>query len=175
MRLHTTFAGAFAGLLLASAVSPLAAQPQPPGAPTRSPTFSPYLNLANRGGTFNPGITYLGIVRPQQLQAQQNSQFQQQFAQTNQAVATNTNALNDNLYTGRGATFGYYSHYYYNSPTGGGGISGGGGFRTGGTTAGGFVGGGFGGGAASVFRPGGSASNIGMAPRPALRTNTPRR
>jgi hypothetical protein len=173
MRIYTRLAGAFAGLLLASSLSPLAAQPQVPGGGTRTPTYSPYLNLANRGGFSNPGITYLGIVRPQQLQAQQNNQFQQQFSQTNAAVGNNANALNDQLFTGRGATFGYYSHYYYNSPTGGGvGGGGGGGFRTGGgTTAGGFAGGG--GGIGNVIRPGGNAGGIGQAPRG--NANQPRR
>ncbi|QEL17222.1 hypothetical protein [Limnoglobus roseus] len=173
MHIHTRYAVAFAGLMLASTLSPLSAQPQVPGgAGAGRPSFSPYLNLAGRGN--NPGINYFGIVRPEQKLFQQTSQLQQQLSLTNQAVTNNTNSLNDNLFTGRGATFGFYSHYYYNSPTGGGGAGGGGsGFRTSG--AGSSTGPNYNNaGAASVFRPGGMSNNIGQAPRPAFNGN-PRR
>lgn len=136
------------------------AQPQPGRGPVRSPAFSPYLNLVTRGN--NPTVNYFGIVRPGQQLQQQANQLQQQIAQTDQSLATGLGSINNQLTTGRGATFGYYSHYFYNSPVSGGGIGGGigggrGGFG-GGVGGGGFAGGG---GAASVL----GRSGIGQAPQ----------
>ena len=71
---------ACAALLIASTVA--FAQPMPGGGVgggAQRPTFSPYLNLLNRGN--NPGLIYLGIVRPQQQMQQQFNQLQQQTNQ----------------------------------------------------------------------------------------------
>jgi hypothetical protein len=132
------------------------AQPQPAMGPARSPSFSPYLNLLSRGAT--PAVNYFGIIRPGQQLAQQQTALQQQLAQTNQTLnSAATGAANDTLFTGRGATFGFYSHYFNNSPAAGGGL---GGFAGGSRASGGFAGGG---GAMSAFgRPN---ANTGQAPR----------
>jgi hypothetical protein len=146
---------AMAVVLFAVASSAMA-QPQPGRGAVRSPSFSPYLNLVTRGN--NPTVNYFGIVRPgQQLQNQAN-QLQQQLSQTNQSIASGLGGISDQLTTGRGATFGNYSHYFYNSPASGGGLVGGGG-RTGASFGGGFAGGG---GAAAVLNRGGVG--VGSAP-----------
>lgn len=163
MRSPTRLGLAFAAVVLSSYFSSLAAQPQPGNSPVRSPSFSPYLNLVNRGN--NPTVNYFGIVRPGQQLQQQANQLQQQLSQTSQSIASGLGGTNDQLTTGRGATFGYYSHYFYNSPASGGGLGGGG--RSGGSSfGGGFAGGG---GAASAL----GRSGIGQSPqagnRPAAR------
>ena len=161
MRSITPCIWAVAALLFGATVA--SAQPQPGGSGVRSPSFSPYLNLLGRNNS--PAVNYFGIIRPgQQLQQQQNS-LQQQLTQTNQTVNSNANGMNDSLVTGRGATFGFYSHYYYSGTSGGGGLGGtGGGARA----SGGFAGGG--GASSALSRPN---ANIGQAPqaggRPAAR------
>ena len=150
--------GPFAiALVLFVVACPASAQPQPGRGPVRAPAFSPYLNLVTRGN--NPTINYFGIVRPgQQLQMQTN-QLQQQLAQTSQSITSGLGSSNDQLTTGRGATFGYYSHYFGNSPSSGTGLGGFGAGRMGvNMGAGGFAGGG---GVASVIGRGG----IGSAPQ----------
>ena len=165
MRSPTRCGLAFVAMVLGSCFSSIAAQPQAGNSPVRSPSFSPYLNLASRGN--NPTANYFGIVRPGQQLQQQANQLQQQLSQTNQSISSGLGGINDQLTTGRGATFGYYSHYFYNSPSSGGGLGGGG--RSGGSSFGG--GGGFagGGGAASAL----GRSGIGQSPqagnRPARR------
>lgn len=147
---------ALAAVVLGSWASSLSAQPRPGNSPVRSPSFSPYLNLVNRGS--NPGINYFGIIRPGQQLQQQASQLQQQITQTDQTISSGLGSINTQLTTGRGATFGYYSHYFNNSPTSGGGLGGGAG-RSGGTSfGGGFAGGG---GAASAI----GRSGIGQSPQ----------
>ncbi len=132
-------------VVLAVGATAALAQPQPGSSGVRSPSFSPYLNIV-RGNS--PAANYFGIVRPGQQLQQQANQLQQQLSQTNQSLSTGLGNINDQLTTGRGATFGFYSHYFYNSPSSGGGLGGGG--RTGGAN---FGGGGFagGGGAMSVL------------------------
>lgn len=112
----------------------LQAQPRP-AVPASRPSYSPYMNLLWGGGRgASPALNYLGIVRPQMQMQEQAAQMQAQLYQTNQALqqtnqvlATGADALLPA--TGRGATFGNYSHYY---PTlGGGGGSALGGARTG--------------------------------------------
>jgi hypothetical protein len=96
----------------------VSAQPAPPSGPVQRPTFSPYLNLLNRGGS--PALNYLGIVRPQQQFAQQFGQLQQQANQTNmalnQAITQEATVLNELLApTGNVATFnntgGYFNRF----------------------------------------------------------------
>ncbi len=139
------------------------AQPQPGNSGVRSPSFSPYLNLV-RGNS--PAANYFGIVRPGQQLQQQANQLQQQLSQTNQSLSSGLGGINDQLTTGRGATFGYYSHYFYNSPASGGGLGGG---RTGGGGpslggGGGFAGGG---GAMSVLGRSGAVGAPQARNRPA--------
>ena len=112
-----------------------AAQPQPTG--VQRPSFSPYLNLA-RGGT-NPGINYLGVVRPQIQLQQQYGQLQQQLRQTNQNLQEVGNAVygaDPNLaLSGHASVFNNTGRYFNSNPAfgGGGGLGSGrmgGGFST---------------------------------------------
>ena len=78
---------AAATILLLGSVSDLpsaSAQPQVPGGVGQRPTFSPYLNLL--GGAGNPGLNYLGLVRPQQQLTQQFNQLQQQLTTQNATI-----------------------------------------------------------------------------------------
>lgn len=156
MRMASSFRLTCAAIVLASFAPSISAQPQPTRGPVRSPSFSPYLNLIGRGN--NPAVNYFGIIRPGQQLQQQANQLQQEISQTNQTISTGLGSINDQLTTGRGATFGYYSHYFNNSPAGGGGLGG----RSGGVASGGFAGGGFagGGGAATAL----GRSTIGQSP-----------
>lgn len=155
---------AFVAAALLLLAAPLFAQPQPPVGPAQRPAFSPYLNLLNRGN--NPGLNYLGIVRPQQQMQQQFNQLQQQtnqqFAALGQAYDSQLDTLTGALLppTGNVSTFGNLGGYFGRIPTGSAG--GGGGF--GGSRVGGF--GSFGG-AANLSRPsfaGGSGAGLGRAP-----------
>ncbi len=157
---------ACAAVLLTATVA--SAQPMPGGGgAAQRPTFSPYLNLLNRGG--NPGLNYLGIVRPQQQMQQQFNQLQQQTNQQLQSLGQSYDSQLDALSgaflpaTGNVAVFnsapGYFGRIPFGSgvysPSGGGGGLGGGGMGRFGGSAGamgamqrpGFSGGGAGGGA----------------------------
>jgi hypothetical protein len=157
---RTAFA-ALAALLLAA---PLFAQPQVPVGPAQRPTFSPYLNLLNRGN--NPGLNYLGIVRPQMQLQQQFNQLQQQqnqqFAALGQAYDSQLDTLAGAFLppTGNVATFGNLGGYFGRIPTGNiGGFGGYGASRFGGV--------GSYGGAAGLNRPsyaGGMGAGLGRAP-----------
>jgi hypothetical protein len=122
-----------------------AAQPQPSGPVT--PTFSPYLNLINRG---NPALNYLAITRPTQQLFQQANQIQQnqrQLGIQQQALAQDLQATEADLYgnsvyginrrirgTGFIPSFNNTGHYFSTNPAlGGGGAVGG---RAGGAGAG---------------------------------------
>ena len=145
-------------------ISPaLFAQPSPPIGAAQRPTFSPYLNLLNRGN--NPGLNYLGIVRPQQQLQQQFNQLQQQ---TNQQTAALGQAYDSQLEgltgallppTGNVSTFNNLGNYFGRIPMGNGfGGGGGGSARFGG-----------GGGAASslqrpAFAGGSGGGGLGKAP-----------
>lgn len=104
--------------------SALFAQPQAPIGPAQRPTFSPYLNLLNRGG--NPGLNYLGIVRPQQQLQQQFNQLQQQTNQQLSALGQSYDAQLDTLSnaflppTGSVASFNNLGGYFGRIPVGGG-------------------------------------------------------
>ena len=129
-------------------ISPaLFAQPSPPIGAAQRPTFSPYLNLLNRGN--NPGLNYLGIVRPQQQLQQQFNQLQQQ---TNQQTAALGQAYDSQLEgltgallppTGNVSTFNNLGNYFGRIPMGNG-----------------FGGGGGGGGSARFGGGGGAASSL---------------
>ena len=112
-----------AALLLLSA-SDLFAQPVPPVGPAQRPTFSPYLNLLNRGG--NPGLNYLGIVRPQMQLQQQFNQLQQQtnqqFQYLNQSFDSQIDTLSGAFLppTGSVSTFNNLGNYFGRIPVGGG-------------------------------------------------------
>ena len=103
---------AFFALVLSAA--PLFAQPMPGVGPAQRPSFSPYLNLLNRGN--NPTLNYLGIVRPQQQLNQQVGQLQNQANQQSQASnsggASDTDFINP---TGNVSVFnntaGYFNRY----------------------------------------------------------------
>ncbi len=161
---------AAAALLIASfADSPQAsAQPQVPGGGAASrPTVSPYLNLL--GGYGNPGLNYLGIVRPQQQLLQQFGQIQQQ----QQQLGAQNQALNQALLnteesllppTGNVSVFNSTGGYFNRIPgiTGGGGVYG---------STGGFnrpLGGGFSG-------AGGSGNQPSFSRTQSSRGGTPRR
>jgi hypothetical protein len=123
-----TRTAALAAVLLSA--SALFAQPQVPVGAAQRPTFSPYLNLLNRGN--NPGLNYLGIVRPQQQMQQQFNQLQQQTNQQlsalGQAYDTQLDALSTAFLpaTGNVSTFGNTAGYFGRIPMGGGGFGGGG-------------------------------------------------
>lgn len=143
---------ALAAVLLTSAVA--FAQPAPPGGgAAQRPTFSPYLNLLNRGG--NPGLNYLGIVRPQQQLQQQFNQLNQQTNQQLQALGQAYDSQLDTLSnallppTGTVSVFNSTGGYFGRIPVGGGG------------GVGGFGGGGMG-------SSGGSAGAMGAMQRPAF-------
>jgi hypothetical protein len=164
---------ACAAVLLAATVA--TAQPMPGVGAAQRPTFSPYLNLLNRGG--NPGLNYLGIVRPQQQLQQQFNQLQQQTNQQLQSLGQSYDSQLDALSgaflpaTGNVAVFnsapGYFGRIPYGSgiysPGGGGSGFGGGGMGRFGGSAGamgamqrpGFAGGGAGGGARPAAGGGG--------------------
>jgi hypothetical protein len=97
-----------------------AAQPQPPVVGGGRPTFSPYLNLLRGSGVAGgagPALNYYGLVRPQIQFNQQSNALQQQVTQNQQAIQGVNSQLNQGAdptlpATGRGATFGFYSHYY---------------------------------------------------------------
>ena len=135
------------------------AQPSPQAGPVSRPSFSPYLNLVNRGN--NPALNYLGIVRPQQQQAQQLNQLSQQYNQTTNALQNSLNGLAEGIdpnvrFTGYVAVFNNTGPYFSRNP-----ISGsGGGLRSGGGSGGGA------GGFNTMNRgAGGGSSGIGSAPR----------
>lgn len=103
------------------------AQPRPVAGPVRSPSFSPYLNLArtnNSNTGLNPAINYFGIVRPGQQLAQQQSALAQQLQSNSQSIQGLSNASDMFAVTGRGAVFNNTSHYF--NTMGGGASSGGG-------------------------------------------------
>jgi len=111
---------AFAAVLLSAPV--LFAQPMPGVGPAQRPSFSPYLNLLNTGN--NPGLNYLGIVRPQMQLQQQFNQLQQQ---TNQQTAALGQAYDSQLGalanaflppTGNVSTFGNLGGYFGRIPMG---------------------------------------------------------
>jgi len=151
----------FAAIAVTTLVVTTLCQAQPAPAVSARPTFSPYLNLVNRGN--NPALNYLGIVRPQQQFAQQFNQLSQQYSQSINGLQNSVNDLAAGAdgglpYTGNVAVFNNTGRYFGRHPVtggGGGGQSGGrglGGGFTGGS-AGGFntmnrggFGGGFGGG-----------------------------
>lgn len=128
------------------------AQPQP--AAVQRPSFSPYLNLA-RGGN-NPGINYLGVVRPQMQMQQQYGQLQQQLWQTNQNLQDVGNVVygaDPNLaLSGHRAVFNNTGRYFNSNPAFGG---------VGGGLGSGRVSGGF---PSALLRPGGGFSSA--LPRP---------
>jgi len=113
MRPTVPFAAAVALLAVASSVKPASAQPQPFVPP--QPVYSPYLNMLWGGG--GPAFNYFALVQPQLQFQQQSAQLQYQLNRTNQAIQATNAALVAGAdpylpITGRGATFGYYSHYY---------------------------------------------------------------
>lgn len=124
----------------AFAVGPLPTafgQPVPPMGAQR-PRYSPYMGLL--AGTSNPGLNYLGIVRPQQQFQQQANQLSQQIRQQSQTLQDLNTALvygvDPNLpLTGHGAVFNYTGHYFNSNPAYGGGSG------AGGRMGGGFAGG----------------------------------
>ena len=146
-------------LLSLSSFQVAIAQPQPGVGPTRSPSFSPYLNLLrNNGGGGSAVTNYYGIIRPQQQLQQQSGMLQQQLSTQNQSIQGLSNSSGDNTVgpiTGNGASFGFYSHYFNNFSAGGsgGGNRSGGGFGSSGGRSGGMGMNGIGGG------------NIGQGPR----------
>ena len=129
------------------------AQPQPSG--VQRPSFSPYLNLA-RGGT-NPGINYLGVVRPQMQMQQQYGQLQQQLRQTNQNlqdVSNTVSGADPNLaLSGHASVFNNTGRYFNSNPA----------FGGGGGLGSGRVGGGF---SSALPRP--SAGPAGGSSRPSM-------
>ncbi len=134
--------------------APLAlAQPQPGGGVGQRPAGGSYLNLL--GGSGNPGLNYLGVVRPQQQLQQQFGQLQQQANLQNQQLTqaydqqlgTLTNALLPP--TGNVSVFNNLGGYFGRIPMGNG--SGGGGLGTSRFGGGGGMGGG--GGAGGLSRP----------------------
>lgn len=143
---------AAAAVLLVGSVA--LAQPMPGVGAAQRPTFSPYLNLLNRGN--NPGLNYLGIVRPQQQMQQQFNQLQQQTNQQLQSLGQAYDSQLDTLSsaflpaTGNVSTFGNVSGYFGRIPFGNSVFGGGGG--------------GFGGGGMSRF--GGNAGAMGAMQRP---------
>ena len=160
--MRTRLVGTTAAVVLLAATSGTAsAQPRVPV--VNRPTFSPYLNLLSGYGS--PAFNYYALVRPQLDVMQQQAQIQQQLAQQAQALQATNSTLANGLIdprlpvTGRGATFGYYSHYY---PT----LGGGRGAVYGGdaTTYGGY--------SSGPIIPAYAANRnqqIGQAPRPAAR------
>lgn len=146
---------AAAAATVAVFAAPAAAQPRVPLSPaTSSPAVSPYIGLLWGGA--GPGLNYLSIVQPQLQFQQQANQIQQQLYQQGQQIQANNRALGADPFlpfTGRGATFMYYSHYY---PA----LGGGGGF--------GGMRSGFGSGPATPAFARSSANQIGKSPqRPA--------
>ncbi len=149
---------AFAALLLASTA--VFAQPMPGGAGgggAQRPTFSPYLNLLNRGN--NPGLNYLGIVRPQQQMQQQFNQLQQQTNQQLQSLGQSYDSQLDSLSgallpaTGNVSVFNSAAGYFGRIP-----------FGSGIYNPNGGGGGGFGGSGTSRF--GGGSGAMGAMQRP---------
>ena len=153
---------------------PASAQVGGMNGPGNTPTFSPYINLLREGGSV--GQNYFGLVRPQV-----------EFAQQNQMLGQNINALQANQmqpgrmaggygYTQLGATghpvvFGSINggrfQGGYNGMAGGGGMGGGmqggfGGGAMGGAAMGGFGGAGGGGAMGGGFGGGGAAQGGGM-------------
>jgi hypothetical protein len=143
MRLFVT---SMAVVLLTS----LTASAQPNPGTTSRPTFSPYLNLLNRGNS--PALNYLGIVRPQQQMAQQFNQLNQQFQQTTNGLQNSINGIEQGIdptlpTTGRIVTFGNTGPYFNRHPVTGTGAGAGGGR--------GYASG-FGAGGGGMNRPGGN-------------------
>ncbi len=105
---------ALVAVIVTAAVA--SAQPQP--AAVQRPSFSPYLNLA-RGGT-NPGINYLGVVRPQMQLQQQYGLLQQQLRQTNQSLQEVGSAVygtDPNVpLSGHAAVFNNTGRYFSSNP-----------------------------------------------------------
>ena len=157
MRRTRIYSFAMVVLLGLSSFQLASAQPQPGVGPTRSPSFSPYLNLLrNNNGGGNAVTNYYGIIRPQQQLQQQSGMLQQQLSTQNQSIQGLNNGNGDNTVgpiTGNGASFGFYSHYFNNFSAGGGGNRSGGGFGSSGGRSGGMGMNGIGGG------------NIGQGPR----------
>ena len=125
MRPAGIYSFALAALLGLSSLQIANAQPQPGVGPTRSPSFSPYLNLLrnNNGGGGNAVTNYYGIIRPQQQLQQQSGMLQQQLSTQNQSIQGLSSGNSDNTVgpiTGNGASFGFYSHYFNNFSAGGG-------------------------------------------------------
>jgi hypothetical protein len=110
--------------------APLLAQPQPPGGVPQRPTFSPYLNLLNRGAS--PALNYYGLVRPQQQFQQQAGQLQQQLNSASadfQSLQAQNSLLAGTLInsflppTGNVATFNNTGNYFNRIGGGPGGVS----------------------------------------------------
>ena len=147
-------------------ISVATAQPVAPGGGLSRPSFSPYLNLANRGN--NPSLNYLGIVRPQLQAQQQFGQLQQQYQQSNQGLQSQLNQLAQGVdaslpLTGHVATFNNTGSYFSRHPvTGGGGAGRAGGFGTQrfGNNAGGTIGRAPSGGSSSGSVGGGGSSGV---------------
>ena len=147
-------------------ISVATAQPVAPGGGLSRPSFSPYLNLANRGN--NPSLNYLGIVRPQLQAQQQFGQLQQQYQQSNQGLQSQLNQLSQGVdaslpLTGHVATFNNTGSYFSRHPvTGGGGAGRAGGFGTQrfGNNAGGTIGRAPSGGSSSGSVGGGGSSGV---------------
>lgn len=122
------------------AAAPLLAQPVPPGGVPQRPTFSPYLNLLNRGA--GPAVNYFGMVRPQQQFQQQAGLLQQQLNTANtefQSLQLQNQQLATGLInvflpqTGNVAVFNNTGNYFNRIGGGAGGTTfGGGGSRPGG-------------------------------------------
>ncbi len=114
---------------IAFASTPVQAQaPRPFGPATRSPSFSPYLNLLRQGNS--AGVNYYGLVRPQ-IQAQNSlNNLQGQLFDNRRAIEEQSAQMNAALpATGdKTVTFLNTGGYFMNmSPQGGAGIGGGGG------------------------------------------------
>ena len=138
-----------AALLAAGPLPSALAQPVPPMA--QRPRTSPYLGLM--AGFGNPGLNYLGVVRPQQQFQQQANLLSQQIRQNAQTLQDLNTALAygidpDRPMTGHGAVFNNTLHYFNSNPALGGGSGSG-------RVGGGVVGG------ASAFNTFGSVGGIG--------------
>ena len=102
-------------LAFATELPRAAAQPQVHGGTGQRPTFSPYLNLL--GGSGNPGLNYLGLVRPQQQLTQQFNQLQQQLTTQNATINDAIQSSQDSLLpTGNVSVFNSTGGYFNRIP-----------------------------------------------------------
>ncbi len=96
----------------------------PGGGSTQRPVVSPYLNLLRNG---NPGLNYLGLVRPEQQFRANQSQLQTQLNATNQNLTQfqttvgQFTGLGGDLTTGTVAGFQTQRSYFLTTGTGAGG------------------------------------------------------